>query len=79
MRRLTGADVIRGLKKGTVVRRDHFGIYKARRGGIVRCPFCLAEVEVHPWSFADSGKRCECGALLKGGFAYHWASEWGDL
>jgi hypothetical protein len=31
---------------------------------IVKCPFCKEEFEVYIWSFAGSGKRCSCGALL---------------
>ena len=31
---------------------------------MVKCPFCEEEVEVFIWSFAGSGKRCSCGALL---------------
>ena len=31
----------------------------------VRCPFCEVETEARLWSLAGSGKRCECGALLK--------------
>lgn len=30
----------------------------------VRCPFCEEMLEVYIWSFAGSGKRCSCGALL---------------
>lgn len=76
-KRLTGAEVIRGLKEGTVERRAHTGVYSRRRQskGVVICPFCWSELEVYPWSFADSGKRCDCGALVKGGYAYHWAAE----
>ena len=35
----------------------------------VQCPFCNAWMTVYVWSFAGSGKRCECGALisLRGG------------
>ena len=31
---------------------------------MVKCPFCGRELEVYIWSFAGSGKRCSCGALL---------------
>lgn len=31
---------------------------------MVRCPFCEEKIEVFIWSFAGSGKRCSCGALL---------------
>lgn len=31
---------------------------------MVRYPFCEEMLEVYIWSFAGSGKRCSCGALL---------------
>lgn len=31
----------------------------------VRCPFCSCVVEAHLWSIAGSGKRCECGAVIR--------------
>ena len=31
---------------------------------MIKCPFCEEELEVYIWSFAGSGKRCSCGALL---------------
>ncbi len=31
----------------------------------VRCPFCGTETEARLWSIAGSGKRCECGAVLR--------------
>lgn len=31
---------------------------------MVKCPFCEEEVKVFIWSFAGSGKRCSCRALL---------------
>lgn len=35
-----------------------------RSSFIVSCPFCLASYRVSVWSFAGSGKRCACGAML---------------
>lgn len=43
------------------------GVGSSRHGRstmMVRCPFCGEEFEVYIWSFAGSGKRCSCGALL---------------
>ena len=34
---------------------------------VVKCPFCGKEIEVYIWSFAGSGKRCSCGAILTDG------------
>lgn len=31
---------------------------------MVKCQFCEEEFEVFIWSFAGSGKRCSCRALL---------------
>jgi hypothetical protein len=31
---------------------------------IIRCPFCNNEVVAYVWSYAGSGKKCNCGALL---------------
>ena len=31
----------------------------------VRCPFCDCVVEAHLWSISGSGKRCECGAVIR--------------
>ena len=31
---------------------------------MVKCLFCEEVLEVYIWSFAGSGKRCSCGALL---------------
>ena len=31
----------------------------------VRCPYCGCETEARLWSIAGSGKRCECGAVLR--------------
>jgi hypothetical protein len=30
----------------------------------VFCPFCGTKWDVYLWSFAGSGKRCTCGAML---------------
>lgn len=43
------------------------GVRSSRHGRstmMVKCPFCEEELEVYIWSFAGSGKRCSCGALL---------------
>ena len=39
---------------------------------MVRCPFCEEMLEVYIWSFAGSGKRCSCGALL-GRFTFEFS------
>lgn len=31
----------------------------------VRCPFCDCVTEARLWSLAGSGKRCDCGAVLR--------------
>ena len=36
-----------------------------RRVVVVRCPFCRCVVEAHLWSISGSGKRCECGAVIR--------------
>lgn len=46
------------------------GVRSSRHGRstmMVKCPFCEEELEVYIWSFAGSGKRCSCGALLTNG------------
>lgn len=30
-----------------------------------RCPFCLEWLTVYVWSISGSGKRCDCGAVLR--------------
>ena len=45
----------------------NLGVGSSRHGRstmMVKCPFCEEEIEVFVWSFAGSGKRCSCGALL---------------
>lgn len=45
----------------------NLGVASSRHGKstmMVKCPFCGAKLEVYTWSFAGSGKRCSCGALL---------------
>lgn len=45
----------------------NLGARSSRHGGstmMVKCPFCGSELEVYIWSFAGSGKKCSCGALL---------------
>ena len=48
------------------------GCYRGEHGHStleVFCPFCGTEWDVYVWSFAGSGKRCLCGAMmsLRGG------------
>lgn len=48
----------------------NLGVGSSRHGRstmMVKCPFCEEEFEVYIWSFAGSGKRCSCGALLMNG------------
>ena len=45
----------------------NLGVKSSRHGKstmMVKCPFCGRELEVYIWSFAGSGKKCSCGALL---------------
>ena len=45
----------------------NLGVKSSRHGKstmMVKCPFCEEKYEVYIWSFAGSGKRCSCGALL---------------
>lgn len=45
----------------------NLGVGSSRHGRsimMVKCPFCEEKCEVYIWSFAGSGKRCSCGALL---------------
>lgn len=45
----------------------NLGVRSSRHGKstmMVRCPFCEEMLEVYIWSFAGSGKKCSCGALL---------------
>lgn len=45
----------------------NLGVRASRHGKstmMVKCPFCEKKIEVYIWSFAGSGKRCSCGALL---------------
>lgn len=37
---------------------------KNARWFIIECPFCFSEITVNAWSFAGSGKKCSCGALM---------------
>lgn len=38
---------------------------KGQRVVGVRCPFCDCVVEAYLWSISGSGKRCECGAVIR--------------
>lgn len=45
----------------------NLGVKSSRHGKstmMVKCPFCESKIEVYIWSFAGSGRRCSCGALL---------------
>lgn len=45
----------------------NLGVKSSRHGKstmMVKCPFCERKIEVYIWSFAGSGRRCSCGALL---------------
>lgn len=71
MKPLRWADVKAGLEAGTVEERQLVGermrnaTSRMGRSSVdVECPFCRALVTVYLWSFAPSGKRCRCGALL---------------
>ena len=59
------------MKGGVVVKEFrqsiNLGVKSSEHGRstmMVKCPFCEKEFEVYIWSFAGSGKRCSCGALL---------------
>ena len=34
-----------------------------------KCPFCKREMDIQKWSFRSVGKKCDCGAVLRGGIA----------
>lgn len=36
---------------------------------ICECPFCKTDVYIQKWSFWTTGKRCDCGAILRGSIA----------
>ncbi len=59
--------IIRG-RKLFEVKEPPMGSGLNRRHGrsteIVTCPFCNGNTEVYVWSFAGSGKNCDCGAKL---------------
>ena len=38
---------------------------KGQRVVGVLCPFCDCVVEAYLWSISGSGKRCECGAVIR--------------
>jgi hypothetical protein len=34
------------------------------------CPFCKRHVRIQKWSYATTGKKCDCGAVLRSGYAF---------
>lgn len=53
------------LKRKPLIELYDWSSEHGRSTKMVKCPFCGEEVEVYIWSFAGSGKRCSCGALLR--------------
>ena len=37
------------------------------------CPFCEDSMDAYIWSFASTGKRCLCGAIISNTGGYHFA------
>lgn len=52
------------VEKREILESSYYAQPCGRSFYVVRCPFCNAEVTIYAWSYAGSGKRCTCGALM---------------